>query len=153
MVKEVVYKPNEKAIKFYAGGTTEPQKFMPTYYEWLATKGTQVKIMKRHQTVGIATSVDLYTVPVGSTFFITGMAISISCNGAVASARTSLIQIKDDWIIEVAISGVGDSNTVSLPFLTPIRANSEDLIKGVQSNDLNSSYSIHGFLLPNSTPV
>ncbi|GAI14103.1 unnamed protein product, partial [marine sediment metagenome] len=42
MPKEVVYKPSEELQKIYRGGTLTPPKFIPTYYEWLSTRGKRI---------------------------------------------------------------------------------------------------------------
>lgn len=63
MAQEKVYKPVEKVTKIYTGGTLQPPKFMPSYYEWLSTKGARIIL-------STATTGTLYTVPANHTLYV-----------------------------------------------------------------------------------
>jgi hypothetical protein len=68
MPPEVAYKPIEKIKKIYEGGTIQPPKFMPSFFEFLAEHG-QFLIKTAYNTLGSGTT-GLYTVPESHTFYI-----------------------------------------------------------------------------------
>jgi len=147
MPSEVVYKPVEKIKPIYAGGTITPPKFMPTFYEWLSTKGTWVYL-------STSSSGTLYTVPLDNTFFLVGA--SVLCRNLVASAegdRISSLAIGtgDNSILSAGCTGAKTSNSTSNSWAIPLKVPSGEVITTVTTAGATGNFKIQGFLVKNVT--
>lgn len=121
---EKAYKSSEKLVKIYQGGLLIPPKFMPTYYEWLKSKG---KTIIRDGSLPTGSS-GLYTVPINKVFFLTSLTITATHNNANDASYKAWIDNTDQEIITLRLRGEPDSGSLTKEFNMPLRLNQNQRI-------------------------
>tara|TARA_Y100000310_G_scaffold232406_1_gene235245 strand:- start:1861 stop:2307 length:447 start_codon:yes stop_codon:yes gene_type:complete len=110
---DVAYKPSEKQLPIYSGGTITPPKFMPTFVEWLRTKGQ--RIIKTKLSVG-----EIYSVPMGKVLFLTSAWVCSFESGANYNfAYLYLTDAGVDTILSAQAFPTGTGNN-SITFSPPL---------------------------------
>lgn len=133
MPKHTVYTPSEKLQRIYRGGGLKPPKFYPTYYEWLASKGQQISYTKstKKSSAGMVTH-DLYTVPKGSTFFLTNCYLIHSANiTEVGGSALGYLRIPSTILLFIEALGYGNTSlgySINETYLIPFKISGGDKI-------------------------
>ena len=149
MPKTTVYKPQDKITKIFTGGTLEPPKFIPSFYEWLKEHGEDI-------VKWTDANVTLYAVPKDYTFFLCTAYVSCVNNAAGGTNTTSLVRfeagITNGCQLIAAQVGIADENAInSISFPYPIKIRAGQLIRQYSSGNPHISNSgITGFLIKNS---
>lgn len=138
---DVAYKPVEKVGNIYAGGTLTPPKFMPSYYEWLSAKGTQI-------THDLASG--SYTVPDDMTLFLTNISLSYlaTTNTGISYVRTS--EFGGGFIIVACKGGSDVASSIVTNYSIPLKIRSGcDISLELSQAGTNQSIFV-GFLVENA---
>lgn len=149
MPSDVAYKPVEKFKEIYAGGTLTPPKFMPSFFDWLYSKG--LHIVRSRQTTG-----SLYTIPNDYTFFITSVWGSIVADGGSNSTGTLTMVSDDNLNVLMAVklrnsaTTGGLSDCMSITYAFPVISKSGDIDILLSGTGFLCYAGLTGFLVKNS---
>ena len=149
MPTETVYATPEKVGKQYLGGGLEPPKFMPSFYEWLFSRGEQICFNASGST--LTTYFTLVDIPINCTLYITSVAVSGISTG-VGEAWIN-VRIMDNGTNGYLISVWNDPSILSLHksmiFTIPIKAKS-GIVQCRMTNNIKVFGNLTGFIVKNS---
>jgi len=159
MVDDVAYKPLEKFKPIYTGGTLTPPVFMPSYYEWLASKGTQV--IESSAVAGAGGST-LYTVPKDHLLYITATYISgfiMNVAGGAAATWGVTLTLRTKHLLRLRL-GRGDNSVApttgypaptssySVSYPIPLRIDAGYQVRIIGATDCYVAAGFVGFIVP-----
>lgn len=137
---DIAYKPQEKLKKIYSGGTLDPPKFMPTFIEWLRTKG--LRVIKNKLSTGT-----IYEVPEGKVLFITSIFITSLDSLNYGQTYVYLTDENVDTLLVANAFPTGSGNN-SITFSPPLGIlEKEKLIVGRSNASTNATAGFTGFLV------
>lgn len=141
---DIAFKPIEKIGTIYAGGTLTQPKFMPSYYEWLASLS---KVINESLYLSTASGT-VYTVPENYFFFMTN--VNMSCGRSIAGLSSTALRVtgfEDSEILTIKINGAGQ-DTTSQSWAIPFKMPPLGTITVTNSNNTHCTVNIQGFLVP-----
>ena len=151
MPKKTVYKPSKQPKQAFLGGGLKPPEFMPSYLEWLSTRGKQIIQNREKDTSG---SVTIYEVPKNQTLFITNSFLNVWVNTATAPGMGKVMNfLKIDnvsmlhYYVVNPIGNFLESKNYPIPLIIHEK---QKIILGNSSTDSWSTAGFIGFLIANN---
>ncbi len=142
-----VFKPSEKFKQVFTGGTLEPPKFIPTYYEWLRAKGER---LIQGGSATIADTYAVYTVPKGKTLFLTSAILGV--DDCAVDRINPILWIDGAGGVRKFMTVSAEANsqeTVALSFPIPLQFVEDEQIVLTFLANAFVTYSLTGFLVKN----